>query len=105
MCIRSCYSVSSQYFRKPVIIEYYNYAIIRSITTHTEKTDQHWNLKVKIYLEVNKAKNIWTGRVDLELTVDGPQKITIARHEQVPINDKGTVELELNITISQVVLF
>lgn len=59
-------------------------------------------MKVKVYLEVNKAKNIWIGRVDLELTVDGPQKITIAKYEQLPSNDKGTVELELNMTISQV---
>lgn len=103
MCLKSRYSVLSQYFRKPVVIEYFNYAIIRSITTHTEKSDQHWNLKVKVYLEVNKAKSFWAGRVNLELTVDGPQKITIAKYEQIPINDKRTlIDLELNMTISQV---
>lgn len=59
-------------------------------------------MKVKVYLEVNKAKTIWTGRVNLELTVDGPQKITIAKYEQLPTNDKGTLELDLNMTISQV---
>lgn len=59
-------------------------------------------MKIKVYLEVNKPKKIWAGRVDLELTVDGPQKITIAKYEQVPTSDKGTVELELNMTINRV---
>lgn len=99
--LKQCFS-TLQYFRKPVVIEYYDHAIIRSITTHTEKSDQHWNLKIKVYLEVNPATKIWTGRVDLELTVDGPQKITIAKYERVPTSDKGTAEVDLNITISQV---
>lgn len=72
------------------------------MTTHTRKDAQFWYLTIKAYLEANPKNHRWTGFIRAELTVEGPQKITLSRTVDVIVKSDGTAETELNMTISQV---
>ncbi|CAG4954197.1 unnamed protein product [Parnassius apollo] len=85
---------------KPVFIELYDGAIIRSVTTHTEQKEQNWELRIVVHVESGTTKKHVTGYLSASLTVDGPQTIKIARKVDVVTRDDGTGELELNMTVS-----
>lgn len=89
-------------FRKPAFIEFYDGAIIRSLTTHTEKKHGVWNLKIIAHLE-SKAKNKEIkGNINAILTVDGYQTIKIGKQLEINTRDDGTCEAQLNMSISEV---
>ncbi|XP_072929796.1 beta-mannosidase isoform X2 [Epargyreus clarus] len=86
---------------KPASIEFYNGAIIRSLTTHTEKKDAAWVLKIVAYIE-SKAKNKEVnGYINAILPVDGYRTINIGRQLKINTRDDGTCEAELNMNISE----
>ncbi|XP_049877970.1 beta-mannosidase [Pectinophora gossypiella] len=88
-------------FWKPVAIEFYDRAIIRSVTTHTQKAGQFWYLTIKAYLEANPMNDRWTGLIRADLAVEGPQNISLTKSVDAIIKNDGSTEAELNLTISE----
>ncbi|XP_014371911.2 beta-mannosidase [Papilio machaon] len=84
---------------KPVYIELYDTAIIRSLTTHTEQNDQLWYLKILAHLESGTRAKRVEGYITAELFVEGHQSLNVAREISIMTRHDGTVEVELNITV------
>ncbi|KAJ0173564.1 hypothetical protein K1T71_010713 [Dendrolimus kikuchii] len=89
---------------KPVYLEFYNSAIIRSVTTHTVKKDGHWYLKITAHLESGQNRNQVQGFLSVAITVEGPQKITVGRNLDVNTRDDGKIEAEIEMTLSENVI-
>ncbi|CAH2094683.1 unnamed protein product [Euphydryas editha] len=85
-------------------LEFFNGAVIRSITTHTEKKDSTWFLKVKVYLETGEHIRHIKGYLSVYLSLEGHQTIKIGKYVDTKIKDEGTVEVELDMNISKNVI-
>ncbi|XP_059053179.1 beta-mannosidase [Achroia grisella] len=86
---------------KPVIIEFYNGAIIRTVTTHTEKKNGEWKLNIVAYLESSKVIKQLDGYLSAKLSLEGHQEVKLGKDVNLATRDDGSVEVELNITISE----
>ncbi|XP_063539308.1 beta-mannosidase isoform X1 [Cydia strobilella] len=89
---------------KPVYIEFYNSAIIRSMTSHAEKVGAHWDLKIVAHLESSRKRKQIGGRIRASIKVNGGQTLTVDRAFESTTRDDGTSEAELNMTISENVI-
>ncbi|XP_064073932.1 beta-mannosidase [Vanessa tameamea] len=84
-----------------VRLEFFNGAVIRSITTHTEKKDTIWFLTVKVYLDTsNNIRNI-SGYLSVYLSVEGHSTIKIGKNVDTQTNSDGTFDVELEMNISE----
>ncbi|VVC90585.1 unnamed protein product [Leptidea sinapis] len=84
---------------KPLTIELYNEAIIRSVTTHIDKNGSLWDLKIVAYLETRSTRI--KGYLTANLSVNAKQYVTIRNDVNVLARDDGTAEAGLNFTISE----
>ncbi|CAH0728508.1 unnamed protein product, partial [Brenthis ino] len=81
-------------------VEYFDGAVVRSITVHTRKEDKFWSLKVKVYLETgDHVKHIY-GSLSLYLAVEGHQSFKIKKNINTTISD-GTYESDLELNVSE----
>lgn len=73
------------------------------MTTHTEKMGDHWNLRIRAYLEssLNHKKTI-KGYLSATLTADESQSIKVEREVKAKTRSDGTAVVDLNMTISEV---
>lgn len=92
----------SSNFRKPVYIELYKGAIIRSVTTHIEKRDNKWDVRIKAYLESSMEVKRFEGYLSASIAADGDQSIKSGMDLVISTRSDGTAEAELNMTISEV---
>ncbi|XP_060805160.1 beta-mannosidase [Amyelois transitella] len=89
---------------RPAVLEFYNGAIIRSITTFTEKQNMKWHLKIKAYLESDRTRKHIVGYLSAAITVEGKQTITVGKDVDVQTRDDGTVEVDINMVLSENVI-
>ncbi|KAH9639264.1 hypothetical protein HF086_014128 [Spodoptera exigua] len=86
---------------KPVYIEAYNTAIIRSLTTHITKQKEEWALNIKAYLETSMRKTQITGMLSATLELEGKQTVK----KWVPVYETsqsdGTFVVELELKVSE----
>lgn len=88
--------------RRPAYISFYNGAIIRSVTTHIEKPGQLWDLRVRAHFESSFSKKVIKGYLSATLSVDSNESIKVERDLEIRTREDGTVEADLNMTISEV---
>ncbi|XP_053614125.1 beta-mannosidase [Plodia interpunctella] len=86
---------------KPVVLEFYNSAIIRSVTTRTENRDQKWHLNVKVYLESSRSSKQIEGRLFASMLVEGKQMISVGKDVAVQSKEDGTAEVDMEMSISE----
>ncbi|CAK1550482.1 unnamed protein product [Leptosia nina] len=84
---------------KNVSIEFYNGAIIRTVTTHINRDKFHWYLKIVAHLESGVKKQKVKGYLSAKLSVNAHQSLTIGKHIELWTRDDGKIEAELNMTI------
>lgn len=89
-------------FRKPVYIEIYNGAIIRSVTTHTNKVGTDWKLDIKVYLETSQKKTQISGVLGASLQVEGKQTLKTWTHVNASSKGDGTLVVDISMNISEV---
>ncbi|KAI8425277.1 hypothetical protein MSG28_007059 [Choristoneura fumiferana] len=85
---------------KPVYIEVYNTAIIRSVTAHTSIVDDHWLLRIVAYLEFNKGKQVH-GYLTASISMNNNHTIGTMKVIETNLTDIGSNEAELNMTINK----
>ncbi|XP_035449572.2 beta-mannosidase [Spodoptera frugiperda] len=87
---------------RPVYIEAYNSAIIRSVTTHITKKKEEWVLNIKTYFETSMKKTQITGILSATLELEG--KTTVKKW--IPVYETsqtdGTFVVELEFKISEI---
>lgn len=88
-------------FRKPVFIELYDTAIIRSVTVHTNIDNENWLLRIVAYLEFNKRKRVH-GYLTSSITMKNNHTIGTMMAIETNFTDTGSNEAELIMTISKV---
>ncbi|XP_039757663.1 beta-mannosidase isoform X2 [Pararge aegeria] len=85
---------------KPARIEFFNGAVIRSLTTQTEKNDTSWLLKTKVYLQTGETLKSIKGNLSVYLSVEGHQTLKVGKYLDISTRDDGTVEAEIDMNIS-----
>lgn len=88
--------------RRPAYISFYNGAILRSVTTHIEKAGQFWDVRVRAHFESSFNKKAIKGYLSATLSVDANESIKVERELEIEAREDGTVEADLNMTISEV---
>ncbi|KAG6455463.1 beta-mannosidase [Manduca sexta] len=88
-------------FWKPVTIEFYNNIIMRSVTTHIEKDDAFWYIKITAHIESSRNKKDIKSYMSASLKLEGNQKYIIGKDLDINTNDDGTSKADLSMTISQ----
>ncbi|XP_013184621.2 beta-mannosidase-like [Amyelois transitella] len=86
---------------QPATIEFYNGAIIRSVTTFTEKGDTKWRLKIKTYLESSLSTKQLEGHLSAVLSVEGRQTIRAQKEVNVHTKEDGTAELDIDMVVNE----
>ncbi|CAH2045199.1 unnamed protein product, partial [Iphiclides podalirius] len=84
---------------KPVFLELYDGALIRSLSTRIEMKDLDWHLKVIAHVETGTKKKRLKGFLSASLEVDGGQSLMIGRDVEVVTRDDGTGEVELDMNV------
>ncbi|XP_068619181.1 beta-mannosidase [Battus philenor] len=84
---------------KPVFIELYDTAIVRSVTTHLDLKDHIWDLRIVAHLESGTSTKRIQGYISAQLEVDAQQSIKIAKDVAVITRADGTAEIELNMSV------
>ncbi|XP_045777070.1 beta-mannosidase [Maniola jurtina] len=85
---------------RPARLEFFNGAVIRSLTTHTEKKDSSWSLRTKVYLQTGENIKRIKGNLSMYLSVEGHQTFKVGKYLDVATRDDGTVEAEIDMSIS-----
>ncbi|KAI8424942.1 hypothetical protein MSG28_006854 [Choristoneura fumiferana] len=88
---------------RPAYIEFYDTAIIRSVTIHTSKVNAHWLLRIIAHLESAKRRQVY-GYLTASINVDGNQTIKVGEYVEIDMREDGANEIELNMTISKNVI-
>ncbi|CAB3249285.1 unnamed protein product [Arctia plantaginis] len=86
---------------KPVYIEMYDSAIIRAITTHTNKYESTWNLKIKAYLETRLKSSEIKGTLVTSLQLEGKQTLKRWLEFNTFTRDDGTAEVDMDLPVSE----
>lgn len=86
---------------KPAEVEFYNGAIIRSVSTYAERKNGKWKLNIKAYLESSQEYKQIDGYLSAKLLLEGNQDVKVGKDINVSIGEDGMAEVELNITISE----
>ncbi|KAM3960469.1 beta-mannosidase [Aphomia sociella] len=86
---------------KPAVIEFYNGAMIRSVTTYSERKNGKWRLNITAYLESSQKSKHLEGYLSAKLLLDGHQDIKFGKDFNLVTREDGTVEAELDVTISE----
>ncbi|XP_021186388.3 beta-mannosidase [Helicoverpa armigera] len=85
---------------RPVYIELYNGAIIRSVTTHITKVGSKWNLRLKVYLESSQNRTLLAGVLSASLQVEGKQTLRKWTQVNATTAADGTLVVELSLNVS-----
>uniref|UniRef100_A0A2A4JXF5 beta-mannosidase n=1 Tax=Heliothis virescens TaxID=7102 RepID=A0A2A4JXF5_HELVI len=85
---------------RPVYIELYNGAIIRSVTTHISKVESYWNLKLKVYLESSQNKTVVAGVLSATLQLEGKQTLKKWTQVNEMTAADGTLVVDLSMHIT-----
>ncbi|XP_022817754.1 beta-mannosidase [Spodoptera litura] len=89
---------------RPVYIEAYNAAILRSVTTHITKKEEEWALVIKVYFETSMKKTQITGILSATLELEGKQTVKkwIPVYETSQTDGTFVVDLDLKVSENQV---
>ncbi|CAG9136855.1 unnamed protein product [Plutella xylostella] len=84
---------------KSAFIEFYNSAVIRSVTTHITKEDKQWRLRVKVYLEMAGREE--TGELGARLALGAQGAVTVAKQVTLVARGDGTADAEIDMIVSE----
>ncbi|XP_041969439.1 beta-mannosidase [Aricia agestis] len=86
---------------KPIFLEFRNSPVIRSLTTHIEKQDSTWHVRITAHFEGHGKSHHLTGFLSAILSVEGHQNVKIGRDLDTRTRNDGTAEVDMNMKISE----
>ncbi|CAH0400553.1 unnamed protein product [Chilo suppressalis] len=85
---------------KTAKINFFDDAVIRTVTTHTKKKDGFWVLDIKTYMESGYRAKTISVQIEARIKLEGDQSRTVARIHNVTTANDGSATINIQMILS-----